>query len=323
MFVTPTQISRLTLAAAAAALTILISGCGGTEQTASSTSQTRTVTTMLGTVEVPTKLEKVVVLEGRRDLDIALSLGLPVTGVPAFEPGAMDLPAPIDPTLLADAEELFLRGQVNLEEIAAAAPDLIIGRFSDVEPISSELAAVAPVLAVGDQDTSAWQDDLRLVAKATGRLDRANELIAAYDARVADLKTQYAGVLAENTFAPMNYDLESDSADTRATRLLSTVMSDAGMKPSAAWAKSLDGAKAEYGPEQLKAGYGDADGLVALVSEPQAWVEVQAKPLYAQLPAVVNGHVVRSDRRTHEGAALTADAALDVLEQLLQTFTSP
>ncbi|PRY58753.1 iron complex transport system substrate-binding protein [Knoellia remsis] len=311
-------------AAAAAAAVVALAGCGSPEQQASAAApqsgESRTVTTMLGEVTVPATIDKVVVLEGRRDLDIALSLGLPVTGVAAMQPGEMDLPAPIPAKLTAGAKELFLRGQVNLEAIAAAAPDVIISRFSDVEPIRAELSAIAPVLVVGDQDTSTWQDDLRLVAKATGREDRATELITAYDNRVAGLKKTYADVLKDNTFAPMNYDLESDSTDTRAKRLLSTVMTDVGMKPSAAWTSSLDGTKAEYGPEQLKVGYGDADGIVAIVSEPKAWAQVQAKPLFKQLPAVAQGHVVRSDRRTHEGAALTADAALDVVEQLLKTF---
>lgn len=320
-FPRPSSILRPLVAAATALTVVVLSGCGSTEQTASSQqSETRTVTTMLGDVAVPTALEKVVVLEGRRDLDIALSLGLPVTGVPALEPGTMDLPAPIPAERTEDAEKLFLRGQINVEAIAAAAPDLIISRFSDIEPVRAELDAIAPVLAIGDQDTSPWQKDLRLVAKATGRTDRAERLISAYDKRVADLKRTYADVLAANTFAPMNYDLESDSTDTRDNRLLTTVMKDVGMRPSAAWTRSVDDDQAIYGPEQMKKGYGDADGLVVLVSEPEAWASVQDKPLYQQLPAVKKGHVVRSDRRTHEGAALTADHALDVVEQLLKTY---
>lgn len=311
----------LATAAVAATVVVLASGCGSSGESASAEPVERnTVTAMFGEVSVPANPEKVVVLEGRRDLDIALALDLPVTGVPAMEPGEMDLPAPIPAELTAAADELFLRGQVNLEAIAAADPDVIISRFSDVEPIRAELTAIAPVLAIGDQDTSTWQQDLRLVAEATGRGDRANKLIGDYTKRVADLKKKYDAVLAANTFAPMNYDLESDSTDTRAQRLLSTVMSDVGMKPSAAWKKSLDGTKAQYGPERMKTGFGDADGLVVLVSEPKAWASVQAKPLYRQLPAVANGHVVRSDRRTHEGGPLTADHALDVVEQLLQTF---
>jgi iron complex transport system substrate-binding protein len=315
--------------AVAAAAALLLSACGGGvdsaagragQETRRDSGGMRTVTTMLGPVTVPTKLDSVVVIEGRRDLDIALSLGLPVTGIPALQPGEMDLEAPLPEELTAGLDEIFLRGQVNVEAIAAATPDLILSRYSDVEPIRAELEAIAPVLVVGDQETSTWQDDLRLVAKATGRDDRATELIAAYDKRVAALTKTYADVIAANTFAPMNYDLESDATDTRATRLLSTVMRDVGLRPSKAWASAMAGDKAEFGPEQLKTGYGDADGLVALVSEPKAWAAVQAKPLYRQLPAVAGGNVVRSDRRTHEGAALTADHALDVVERLLKTF---
>lgn len=161
------------------------------------------------------------------------------------------------------------------------------------------------MLPVGDQETSRWQDDLKLVASATGRDQRATELLRAYDDRVAALKNSYAGVLAERTFAPMNYDLENDSTDSRAKRLLSTVMTDLGMRPSTAFAAAIEGKEPEFGPEQLLTGYGDASGLVAVVTEPEAWRQLQQRPLYQQLTAAREGHIVRADRRTHEGAALT------------------
>ncbi|OYN95941.1 hypothetical protein CGZ96_14585 [Enemella evansiae] len=305
---------------------LLLASCGasGAAPAGEAERSGRTVTGAFGAVTVPAEINSVVILEGRRDLDIALSLGLPVTGYPALDANQWDLTGPLGKDLEAarsqGAKELFARGQVNLEAIAGTAPDLIIGRFSDIEPIRAELEAIAAVLPVGDQDTSRWQDDLRLVASATGREQRATELLNGYDERVAALKERYAGVLAERTFAPMNYDLEDDATDSRAQRLLSTVMTDVGMRPSRAFATAIDGQKAEFGPEQLLTGYGDANGLVAVVTEPEAWQQLQQRPLYQQLAAVREGHVVRADRRTHEGAALTAGYTLGLLEQLLQTF---
>lgn len=98
------------------------------------------------------------VLEGRRDLDIVLSLGLPLTGMPYEEAGSLDLESPLADELAeakeSGAEELFLADEINVESIAAAKPDLIISRVDDVEPIQDKLEAIAPVLAIGDQSTS-------------------------------------------------------------------------------------------------------------------------------------------------------------------------
>ena len=301
---------------------LALGGCAAATAEDEPAAEGRTVDTVLGEVVVPAEIDSVVVVEGRRDLDIVLSLGLPLTGYPYEEEGALDLDSPLAGALedarRSGAEELFLADEINVEAIAAAAPDLIVSRVDDVEPIIEELTAIAPVLAIGDQDTSTWQDDLRLVADATGTRERAEELIAGYEQRAETISAEHADVLADHSFAPMSYN--GEGAETRPNRLLSLALRDVGATPSAAFADVIDGGEGEYSLEQLLQGFGDADAIVALVNDPQTWEQLQADPLYQQLPAVQNGHVVRSDKQTHEGAALTAEHALDVVEQLLATF---
>jgi len=298
----------------------LLAGCASGPTAESDAGDGRTVDTVLGEVTVPTEIDSVVVLEGRRDLDIVLSLGLPLIGYPYEEAGSLDLESPTAAALAeSSASELFLADEINLEAIAEAAPSLIVSRVDDVEPILDELQAIAPVLAIGEQSVSTWQEDLRLVAEATGTEARAEELISEYDARIAEVAAEYADVLANNTFAPVGIDAEG--SQTRPNRLLSSVLRDLGATPSDAFAESIeinDGV--EYGPEQLLNAFGDADAIVALVNDPAEWESVQADALYKQLPAVISGHVVRSDKQTHEGGALTAMHSIDVIEALLQTF---
>jgi len=312
--------SRLLPALAISAALTLLAGCSTSAAPEAASATGRTVDTVLGEVTVPADVDSVVVLEGRRDLDIVLALGLPLVGVPYEEEGSLDLESPTADALAeSGASELFLADEINLEAIAEAAPALIVSRVDDVEPILDELQAIAPVLAIGEQSVSTWQDDLRLVAEATGTEARADELIAAYDARIAEVSVEYADVLANNTFAPVGIDAEG--SQTRPNRLLSSVLRDLGATPSAAFAESIeinDGV--EFGPEQLVSAFGDADAIIALVNDPAEWEAVQADALYQQLPAVEAGHVVRSDKQTHEGASLTAMHSIDVIEALLKTF---
>lgn len=324
--------SRRSIPALVVSASLVLAGCSSTaesanEDTASNANveasgDVRTVDTVLGEVAVPAEIDSVVVLEGRRDLDIALSLGLPLTGYPYEEAGSLDLESPVaqnlDTAKESGAEELFLADEINIEAIIAAEPDLIISRVDDVEPIREELEAVAPVLAIGDQSTASWQDDLRLVAEATGTEARAEELIGKYESRVSQISEEYADILAKNSFVPLSYN--GESLETRPNRLLSLTLRDLGAQPSEAFQAAIDGEEAEYSREQTLEGFKDADAIVALVNDPQVWEDFSKDSLFQQLPAVADGHVVRSDKQTHEGAALTAMHTLDVIEKLLETF---
>jgi iron complex transport system substrate-binding protein len=308
---------------ASAAVIALLAGCASAASTDDSAATGRTVDTILGEVTVPDQIDSVVVIEGRRDLDIALALELPVVGFPIEEEGALELESPLaEARAGAEADGatgLFLADEINIEAIAEAAPSLIISRSDDVEPIMEELSAIAPVLAIGEQDVSTWQDDLLLVGEATGTTDKAEELIAEYDARVAEVATTYADVVATKLVVPLGTDAEG--SQVRPNRLLSTVLQDIGAQPSAAFAESIEtGEGVEYGPEQLLDAHKDADGIIALVNVADEWAATQANPLWTQLPAVAAGHVVRSDKSTHEGGPITAMHALDVVEALYATF---
>ncbi|WP_254049622.1 hypothetical protein [Corynebacterium glutamicum] len=124
---------------------LLLSACG----TPSDTPKTdATVETALGTLNAPSTIGSVVILEGHRDLDF------PVVGYPFEEAGSLELESPLATQLeqakLNGTEEIFSADDISLEAIAAADPDLIISRLSDVEPIQEQLETIAPVLPIGE-----------------------------------------------------------------------------------------------------------------------------------------------------------------------------
>lgn len=283
--------------------------------------ESRVVDTELGKVEVPANVESVVVLTGTRDLDIALSLGLPVTGYPEA-PDAFDLDSPLAEEIKQAKEDgakpLYTAGdeEADIAAINKADPDLIIGFVHDVIPIREDLEDIAPVLPIDDFATGTWQDNLMLVASATGTERQGGSLIADYEKRVGKLSDKYADALADHKFAPVSYDGEEFVIN--GTRLLSQVLQDLGAEPSAAFNEALEGVTGKYDIEEIAKALDDVDGLVALVNEKSTWQSLQSNAQFGKIPAVQNETVVRSDEQTHEGAYYSAMHAVDIIEELLE-----
>ncbi|GLY31615.1 ABC transporter substrate-binding protein [Kineosporia sp. NBRC 101731] len=317
--------SSLRRAGAACTIALLTTACGsassGSSGSTGTAGATRTVQTALGAVEVPEKIDSVVVLEGRRDQDLVLALGLPLTGVPQLDPGAgYELENPLAAAVKASgAKELFIEGEINLEAIAATGPDLIVSRAGDVEGIQAELQAIAPVVTVGEQTTSTWQDDLTLLGEATGTSAKAAGQIAAYDARVAQIKEKYADEIASTKVAPIVYNLEGTGV--RAQRLQSQVLRDIGATPSQAFADAIADAdtEVEFSPEQTLKAYQDADAMLVAINTTDDREASEKDKLFQELPAVKNDRVVRTDKFSFEGGPITAMHVLDVVEQLYRT----
>ena len=307
--------------AASEASSTASSVASGDEKSANKDGDSRIVDTELGEVEVPADVKSVVVLTGSRDLDIALSLELPVTGYPKA-PEAFDLDSPLAEEIKqADedgAETLYTAGdeEVDIDAIKKADPDLIIGAVQDVTPIHDELKEIAPVLPIGDFSTATWEDDLMLVASATGTEEKGGSLIADYEKRVGQLSGKYADALADHKFAPVSYDGEEFVIN--GTRLLSQVLQDLGAEPSEAFNEALEGVTGKYDIDEIAKTLDDVYALVALVNEKSVWQSLQSNAQFGAIPAVQNETVVRADEQTHEGAYYSAMHTVDIIEELLE-----
>lgn len=146
------------------------------------------VETARGRIELPETLERIVVLDVAA-ADTLGALGVQPVGVPAemYVSYLDDLQAQA-----ASAGTLF---EPDFEAIAMLAPDLIVagGRSSaQVEP----LAEIAPTI-----DMTIWGTDLagqalarlRSYGELTGREDRAEELEAAFNAKLAEARAAVDG----------------------------------------------------------------------------------------------------------------------------------
>ncbi|WP_440104742.1 iron-siderophore ABC transporter substrate-binding protein [Streptosporangium sp. H16] len=175
---------------------------GGAEQPAANAPATQaasgfpvTITHKLGTTTIESAPQRIVAL-GEVDQDTLLALGVqPVamaelTGVQAdgLAPWTAPKISGTKPTLLKAGEAGF-----SLEQIAALKPDLILaGGDYYIDKEYANLSQLAPTTAyeTGPAEDS-WQVVARQVAKAVGKADEGEKLVADVEAKIASVKTTH------------------------------------------------------------------------------------------------------------------------------------
>ncbi|MEM1334036.1 MAG: ABC transporter substrate-binding protein [Actinomycetota bacterium] len=118
----------------------------------------------------------------------ALALGVAPVGTSTFETaggGGGPLPAYLPEDVIADAELFGTILAPNLEAIAAADPELVLGIAQFAPSVSTEL--VGPEVALFDGAFSDWRGALAFVGEQLGRADVAAELVEQIDGRLASL----------------------------------------------------------------------------------------------------------------------------------------
>ncbi|ODQ94179.1 iron-siderophore ABC transporter substrate-binding protein [Mycolicibacterium holsaticum] len=131
-----------------------------------------------GETEVRADPQRIVVLSGDQ-LDALCALGLQSRVVAAALPdGSPDQPSYLG-TVLHDVPGVGTRSAPDLDGIRAASPDLILGSQALTPEAFGALAQIAPTVFTGAPGP-AWQDNLRTVGAATGRVDAANGLIEGF-----------------------------------------------------------------------------------------------------------------------------------------------
>jgi iron complex transport system substrate-binding protein len=193
--------SRTPLRAAAlvAAAALVLAGCGDDDAESDTQSEAGgsssggafpvTVETAFGDVTVPEEPKTVVAL-GWSDAETALALGVqPVAASDWLGIGGDGLGEWVEESY-DEAPEMIETQEPDLEAIAALQPDLILDTRSDAtQERYDSLSQIAPTISqpegVGPYMTT-WQQQLDLVGQALGRTDRAEELSADLEQRIAD-----------------------------------------------------------------------------------------------------------------------------------------
>lgn len=300
---------------------VLLAACGGaalTDEVAvpveTASSGTRSVEHAMGVTEVPVDVERVVVLD-TGELDAAVSLGITPVGAVTTDVST-SLVEYLEPELV-DVEPVGTIGEPNLEAIAALRPDLILSNTVRHEDLYDELSAIGPTVFADDVGDT-WKETLLLTGDALGEQERAEGLIADYEARAADVGAAVtdgdpaALEVSVVRFLPGQIRLYTP------TSFIGTVLADAGF--SRPQAQREGDTFVEASAEQLAGADGDVV-FTAVYGDPADTdqVAVTGGPVWQNLLAVQRGDVVEvSDDTWMLGIGVTAAGlVLDDLEAAL------
>jgi iron complex transport system substrate-binding protein len=316
---------------AAAGLTLagLLAACASPNEDAGPAAEaTRTVATPMGDVVVPSNPARVVSLDAYVGLQTLDELGVPVVATGTLGGGLR--------TLVSDSSQqlpsigVTALGDVQLEAIAAASPDLIVGRQPIGEPFYTELSTIAPTVLV---PFSYWRDQYIDVADAVDRKDEAANKFAGLDDRIGELRDAVATAWPSGVRISV-IRVSDTSGDVRSyntlaassTFLYADILSGAGIEPTANTAAGADPSKVNVAVSAENLPQIDADVIIYYVGaggQADAGTDVEqaltSGPLWGTLGAVQAGRAYKVDSAPwFDGYNLTAaNAVIDDLYRIL------
>ncbi len=185
--------------AAGVAAALALSACGSSDGESDSASDTLPYTWAEFSGDVPRDPKRVVVLDGRVDLEFAMMMDYPIVGSGNFWFPDAKAGFQFPGRTIEDASFVNVAGDfsTNFEALLALEPDLIvitaIGYTSDWYG-TERLSSIAPLLVVGDDVEPIaghpvdWRGALMAQASQLDRVTIAEASIAEYDDKLARLR---------------------------------------------------------------------------------------------------------------------------------------
>ena len=244
----------------------------------------RTVKHSLGAAQINSAPKRVVVLD-TGELDGVLSLGIKPVGMVTTK-GANPTPS-----YLADkvkgVPSVGTINEVNVEQIAALKPDLIVGSKLRAEKLYPQLSQIAPTV-MSIRPGFPWKENFLLLGDALGKEKQAMNVLNAYATSAADLKKKAPkGVeVSLLRFMPGKTRLYGNKS------LIGVVLQDAGIaRPKK---QNVNDLAVEISPEKLDEAAGDYIFYTSYAT-PDATGETKALAgqQWKNLAAVKGGKAIR------------------------------
>lgn len=326
-------VAPTTTAAAAPESTAETTGTAGTA--VPDPADVRIIETVNGPIEVPTDPKRIVVT-GYNETEDLLALGIEPIAV-AFEPPSF-YPEFDYELVMNDAFEL------QLEQIAALEPDLIIGVEWSTQSFYDELSQIAPTIVFPTTKFDQWQEMFLATAEVVGKTNEAQTMIDEFDERMDATATEYADIAASatmNFFRPLTgggtdlqimgngefHDFFFDALGIRHSEAVESATSADGESRIEAPLEQLELLDADV-VFRGRFGSRDAAGEIVAADDVQAAAnayadELTTNPLWANLTAVQSGHVVDVPvENWNEGRVIAAGLIVDDIIATLDALSA-
>jgi len=175
-------------------------GCGNGGDDEAASGETRTIEHKYGTTEITEQPARVVSI-GYNDQDAILALGVKPVAVRYWFGDESDAIFPWAEDEFTSARglesdpEILNMPELNFEKIAALEPDLILSVYSGItEDEYDTLSEIAPTVAQSGEYVdygTPWQEQTRIIGRALGREERAEEVVADVEAQFAAAREQH------------------------------------------------------------------------------------------------------------------------------------
>lgn len=307
-------------------LLLILAACGNKEEKTAGAEgekeapaeESYTIEHAMGTTEIKGTPERVVILtnEGTEAL---LALGVKPVG--AVQSYAGD---PWYDHIKDQMEGVEVVGQedpVNVEAIAKLQPDLIIGNKLRQEKIYDQLSAIAPTV-FSETLRGEWKENFELYAKSVNKEEEGKEVIAAYDQRIADLKTEL-GDKVKKEISMVRF-MPGDVRIYHKDSFSGVILEQLGFARPAEQDKD-DFAEKNATKERIPAMDGDVlfyftfeDGSGEATELEKEWIN---DPLFKNLQAVKTGNVHKVDDSIWNtaGGVIAANKMLDDLSEIMKS----
>lgn len=299
------------------ALSLWLSGCSAEPEatdnpnsTVSESAQAQTeattefqpvsITHALGTAEIKERPQRIVTL-GQGAAETAIALGTTPVGMESYPWGADDsgyLPW-VKEAVEKNSEELpeLITGgtELDMEAIVKLKPDLILAPWSGITQEQYDLLSeMAPTVAYPDEPwVTPWETEIDMVTQALGKPEKAKELVADIQ---AELKKAAKPEYGNYTYSFIYNDGPGTLGIFFESEQRASMVSALGLKFDPVAETFRD--KEVPGTDSALIGLENADKLsdsdliFTFYASPENRKEIEAQPLYAQIPAVKRGSVV-------------------------------